>query len=78
MFSTTSTFIQRHYNSDIPLIALMKDQVDSLKAMVYVACYINSSQSTEEQQSTHSKIISGSKNLYMLHPSLSILKTHLI
>jgi ATP-dependent DNA helicase RecQ len=51
MFSTTSTFIQRHYNSDIPLIALMKDQVDSLKANGIVACYINS-QSTEEQQLT--------------------------
>lgn len=33
-----------------PLIALMKDQVDSLKANGIAACYINSSQSTEEQQ----------------------------
>ena len=33
-----------------PLIALMKDQVDSLKANGILACYINSSQSSEEQQ----------------------------
>jgi ATP-dependent DNA helicase RecQ len=33
-----------------PLIALMKDQVDSLKANGIPACFINSSQSSEEQQ----------------------------
>ncbi|WP_300977626.1 DNA helicase RecQ [Flavobacterium sp.] len=33
-----------------PLIALMKDQVDSLKANGIKACFINSSQSSEEQQ----------------------------
>jgi ATP-dependent DNA helicase RecQ len=33
-----------------PLIALMKDQVDSLKANGIAACFINSSQSSEEQQ----------------------------
>ncbi len=33
-----------------PLIALMKDQVDSLKANGIEACFINSSQSTAEQQ----------------------------
>ena len=33
-----------------PLIALMKDQVDSLKANGISACFINSSQSSEEQQ----------------------------
>lgn len=32
-----------------PLIALMKDQVDSLKTNGIAACYINSSQSNEEQ-----------------------------
>ncbi|MGL2985983.1 DNA helicase RecQ [Flavobacterium sp. RSSA_27] len=32
-----------------PLIALMKDQVDSLKANGIKACFINSSQSTDEQ-----------------------------
>jgi hypothetical protein len=44
-------FYSAALHSDIPLIALMKDQVDSLKANGNVACYINSSQSTEEQQS---------------------------
>ena len=33
-----------------PLIALMKDQVDSLKANGIDACFINSSQSNDEQQ----------------------------
>ena len=33
-----------------PLIALMKDQVDSLKANGIKACFINSSQSSDEQQ----------------------------
>ena len=33
-----------------PLIALMKDQVDSLKANGIAACFINSSQSQDEQQ----------------------------
>ena len=33
-----------------PLIALMKDQVDSLKANGIDACYINSSQTEEERQ----------------------------
>jgi ATP-dependent DNA helicase RecQ len=33
-----------------PLIALMKDQVDSLKANGIKACFINSSQTSEEQQ----------------------------
>ena len=33
-----------------PLIALMKDQVDSLKANGIPACFINSSQSSDEQQ----------------------------
>jgi ATP-dependent DNA helicase RecQ len=33
-----------------PLIALMKDQVDSLKANGIEACFINSSQTSAEQQ----------------------------
>ena len=33
-----------------PLVALMKDQVDSLKANGIAACFINSSQSSEEQE----------------------------
>ncbi|PKB18855.1 DNA helicase RecQ [Flavobacterium sp. 5] len=33
-----------------PLIALMKDQVDSLKANGIAACFINSSQSSDEQE----------------------------
>mgnify|MGYP003643141312 CR=1 FL=1 len=34
----------------IPLIALMKDQVDSLKTNGIQACFINSSQTDAEQQ----------------------------
>ncbi|SHL45563.1 DNA helicase RecQ [Flavobacterium chilense] len=57
-----------------PLIALMKDQVDSLKTNGINACYINSSQSSEEQQfyidnlkSNHFKLV------YIAPESLSYL-----
>ncbi|GGF13312.1 DNA helicase RecQ [Flavobacterium limi] len=57
-----------------PLIALMKDQVDSLKTNGISACYINSSQSSEEQQfyidnlkSNHFKLV------YIAPESLSYL-----
>ncbi|MFC0777337.1 DNA helicase RecQ [Flavobacterium sp. HJSW_4] len=57
-----------------PLIALMKDQVDSLKTNGISACYINSSQSSQEQQyyidnlkSNHFKLV------YIAPESLSYL-----
>ncbi|OAB26415.1 ATP-dependent DNA helicase RecQ [Flavobacterium fryxellicola] len=57
-----------------PLIALMKDQVDSLKANGIQACFINSSQSEEERQfyieSLQSNII---KLVYIAPESLSFL-----
>lgn len=58
-----------------PLIALMKDQVDSLKANGIPATYFNSSQSTEEQQQVFEAIASKSvKLLYVAPESLSLLQ----
>ncbi|MDX8552848.1 DNA helicase RecQ [Tenacibaculum sp. 1B UA] len=58
-----------------PLIALMKDQVDSLKANGIPATFFNSSQSTEEQQQVFEAIVSKSiKLLYVAPESLSLLQ----
>ncbi len=57
-----------------PLIALMKDQVDSLKANGIAACYINSSQSQDEQQFHIQNLREGKVKLVYLAPeSLSYL-----
>ncbi len=58
-----------------PLIALMKDQVDSLKANGISACFINSSQSNEEQQ-THIQNLKDNKVklVYVAPESLSYLE----
>ncbi len=58
-----------------PLIALMKDQVDSLKTNGIEACYINSSQSSEEQQ-THIQNLKSNKikMVYVAPESLSYLE----
>jgi ATP-dependent DNA helicase RecQ len=59
-----------------PLIALMKDQVDSLKANGIEACFINSSQSSEEQQ-MHIENLKNNKvkMIYVAPESLSYLDT---
>lgn len=58
-----------------PLIALMKDQVDSLKANGIAACYINSSQSSEEQQSHIQNLKDNKvKLIYVAPESLSYLE----
>ncbi|CAN1538962.1 RecQ Superfamily II DNA helicase [Flavobacteriaceae bacterium] len=58
-----------------PLIALMKDQVDSLKANGIDACYINSSQSSEEQQFHIQNLIDNKVKLVYIAPeSLSYLE----
>nr|WP_028890601.1 DNA helicase RecQ [Tenacibaculum sp. 47A_GOM-205m] len=58
-----------------PLIALMKDQVDSLKANGIPATFFNSSQSTQEQQEVFDAIASKSiKLLYVAPESLSLLQ----
>ncbi|WGH75285.1 DNA helicase RecQ [Tenacibaculum tangerinum] len=58
-----------------PLIALMKDQVDSLKANGIPATFFNSSQSTEEQQQVFEVIASKSiRLLYVAPESLSLLQ----
>ncbi|WP_394420667.1 DNA helicase RecQ [Tenacibaculum mesophilum] len=58
-----------------PLIALMKDQVDSLRANGIPATFFNSSQSTEEQQQVFDAIASKSiKLLYVAPESLSLLQ----
>jgi ATP-dependent DNA helicase RecQ len=59
-----------------PLIALMKDQVDSLRANGIDACYINSSQSSEEQQLHIQNLISNKvKLVYVAPESLSYLES---
>ncbi|MBA4317533.1 MAG: DNA helicase RecQ [Flavobacterium sp.] len=58
-----------------PLIALMKDQVDSLKANGIAACFINSSQSNEEQQLHIQNLIDNKvKLVYVAPESLSYLE----
>ncbi|TRX30850.1 DNA helicase RecQ [Flavobacterium sp. ZT3R18] len=58
-----------------PLIALMKDQVDSLKANGIAACFINSSQSSEEQQSHIQNLKDNKvKLVYVAPESLSYLE----
>lgn len=58
-----------------PLIALMKDQVDSLKANGIGACFINSTQSTEEQHQIFQELTSNNiKLLYVAPESLSQLE----
>ncbi|TDP02941.1 DNA helicase RecQ [Flavobacterium sp. 245] len=57
-----------------PLIALMKDQVDSLKTNGISACFINSSQSSEEQQYYIDNLRSNTfKLVYIAPESLSYL-----
>ncbi|WP_394366240.1 DNA helicase RecQ [Tenacibaculum pelagium] len=58
-----------------PLIALMKDQVDSLKANGIPSTYYNSSQSSEEQQQVFDAIANKSiKLLYVAPESLPLLQ----
>ncbi len=57
-----------------PLIALMKDQVDSLKANGIAAAYYNSSQPPEEQQAVFNQLREGMlKLLYVAPESLGLL-----
>ena len=58
-----------------PLIALMKDQVDSLKANGIPATYYNSSQSSEEQQQVFDAVANKTiKLLYVAPESLPLLQ----
>ena len=58
-----------------PLIALMKDQVDSLKANGISSTYYNSSQSSEEQQAVFEAIANKTiKLLYVAPESLPLLQ----
>lgn len=58
-----------------PLIALMKDQVDSLKANGIAATYYNSSQSAEEQQQVFDGIVNKTvKLVYVAPESLALLQ----
>ena len=58
-----------------PLIALMKDQVDSLKANGILATYFNSSQSDEEQKAVFDAVVNKEvKLLYVAPESLSFLQ----
>ncbi len=58
-----------------PLIALMKDQVDSLKAMGIKAVYINSSQTASEQQALESAIERGEIKLLYVSPERLLSRT---
>ena len=51
-----------------PLIALMKDQVDSMRAVGIGATYINSSLSPEEQQARLSEMAQGQFDLVYIAP----------
>jgi len=58
-----------------PLIALMKDQVDVLKANGILAAYYNSSQSTETQQAIFKQLTAGKLKLFYIAPeSLSLIE----
>ena len=58
-----------------PLIALMKDQVDGLRANGIEANFYNSSQQADEQEVIINQVIDGSlKLLYVAPESLSLLK----
>lgn len=62
-----------------PLIALMKDQVDSLQANGIAAAYYNSSQQLEEQQDILDQVRSGGlRLLYVAPESLSFLSEVLV
>ncbi len=61
-----------------PLIALMKDQVDALRANGIAAGYFNSSQDSLDQQETLKKITAGKLQLLYVAPeSISLLSNHL-
>lgn len=51
-----------------PLIALMKDQVEQLHALGVSACFLNSSQSTIEQQQIEHNVIKGVYDLVYVSP----------
>lgn len=51
-----------------PLISLMKDQVDQLKANGVEAAYLNSSQPMEEQQAVKNQIMNGQLKLLYISP----------
>ncbi|MBE2896934.1 DNA helicase RecQ [Pasteurellaceae bacterium HPA106] len=51
-----------------PLISLMKDQVDQLKSNGVEAAFLNSSQSSDEQQQVQSRAINGSLKLLYISP----------
>ncbi|QLK85502.1 DNA helicase RecQ [Staphylococcus sp. 17KM0847] len=51
-----------------PLISLMKDQVDQLKAMGIAAAYLNSSQSVKEQQNIEQQLREGALKFIYIAP----------
>lgn len=62
-----------------PLIALMKDQVDALRANGIAAAYYNSTQPLEETQEVLKQLDSGKLDLIYVAPeSLQLLDAHLI
>ncbi|RKR14482.1 ATP-dependent DNA helicase RecQ [Maribacter vaceletii] len=61
-----------------PLIALMKDQVDVLRANGVSVAYFNSSQPSEEQQETLQNLKEGKLKLFYVAPeSLALIEQHL-
>ncbi|MGU3218374.1 helicase-related protein [Staphylococcus aureus] len=65
--SSSTRFIVRWYTIIVisPLISLMKDQVDQLKAMGIQAAFLNSSLTQKEQQRIEKALSNGRNSIFV-------------